>query len=103
MLPVVAAFAYGADGGNICPTNYSKIADETACMAAAASVGKPYKSSQASPAYPSGCYLYTPVLYFNSDPVGAGFAGCEPLCAGAPGSAHALATTAPQRRALHAR
>jgi hypothetical protein len=49
--------AWGALGGNECPANYFRIADEGACRRAAAAAGQAYDRRLANADYPQGCFM----------------------------------------------
>ena len=94
-----AAYVLGADGSNVCPANSAKITDMPTCVAAAASVGVTFQSTETYADYPSGCYsrdydfdgvyLYSEV-YLNPHATGAASSDSQPLCAGAHPSAGCL-------------
>jgi hypothetical protein len=85
--PFCAGFVDGALNTNACPPGSSKIVLATACVSAAAAVGRSYGGSLTDAIRPSGCYTATGVttgsVFFNDHPTGAPNAMTRPLCAGA--------------------
>ncbi len=82
------AVVFGAAGSNECPAGSVRIEDKAACRSAALAVGKTpvpglgrFELNPSSPTVPRGCCLGTVGVYLNPDPVGAGNANAQLLCA----------------------
>jgi hypothetical protein len=79
-----ADYVLGAANTNVCPAGSAKITDSTACITAAFARGKSYSATVPSTVFPSGCYLDSNQVYFNTN-AGAAHPASQPLCtAGAP-------------------
>ncbi len=92
---VRAAYVWGAQGNNVCPTNSAKIRDKRTCEDAAGTRGETFMGDGTHPTYPSGCYYYSPFfgssgVYLNFHATGAESSDSTPLCKGAHPSAGCL-------------
>ena len=92
----------GAVGSNECPAGSVRIETAAACRTAATATGKTPSSSfvETYSYVPRGCYSSTSTnaVFFNTDPVGAGYSAAKLLCATATRPTGALPGTHAQTR-----
>ena len=75
-----AAVVEGEANTNECPTGTAAMSSEEECSRGAGILGIEFWDSGLEPQFPTACYGYAGVAYFNTHPVGSSCPEARPIC-----------------------